>query len=238
VDAIVKGTDATYPISTGTPTVYVAGDSTVSTYTAAQAPQEGWGQEIQKFFTSDVVIVNKAIGGESSKSFADQGHLAEILAVIKPGDYLFAQWGINDRSVAGPDRATDPATTFRTYLKQYIDGARGKNAIPVLITPTPRLQYSNGVFSNGFQAYCDAIKAVGTETNTPVIDLQSMGLAYYTVLGYATVSTTISLNKGTPDVLHFQTHGAYEMARLVATGVQALNLPISQYVIQSQLDGG
>jgi hypothetical protein len=65
-----------------------------------------------------------------------------------------------------------------------------------------------------------------------------MGLAYYTVLGYATVSTTISLNKGTPDVLHFQTHGAYEMARLVATGVQALNLPISKSVIQSQLDGG
>ena len=238
VDAIVMGTDATYPTSTGTPTVYVAGDSTVSTYTAAQAPQEGWGQEIQKFFTTDVVIVNKAIGGESSKSFADQKHLADILAVIKPGDYLFAQWGINDRSVAGPDRATDPATTFRTYLKQYIDGARGKNAIPVLVTPTPRLQYSNGVFSNGFQAYCDAIKAVGTETNTPVIDLQSMGLAYYTVLGYATVSTTISLNKGTPDVLHFQVHGAYEMARLVATGVQALNLPISKYVIQSQLDGG
>jgi lysophospholipase L1-like esterase len=132
VDALVMGTDATYPVSTGTPTVYVAGDSTVSTYTAAQAPQEGWGQEIQKFFTSDVVIVNKAIGGESSKSFADQGHLAEILAVIKPGDYLFAQWGINDRSVAGPDRATDPATTFRTYLKQYIDGAQWQERHPGL----------------------------------------------------------------------------------------------------------
>ena len=226
---------ADYPPSTGTPTVYIAGDSTVSTYTTAQAPQEGWGQRIQEFFTSDVVIVNKAIGGESSKSFVDEGHLAEILAVIKPGDYLFAQWGINDRSVAGPARATDPATTFRTYLKQYIDGARGKNAIPVLITPTPRLQYNNGVFENGFADYCTAIKAVGTETNTAVIDLQSKGLAYYTTLGYATVSTTISLNKGTPDPLHFQAQGAYEMARLVAQGVVEINLPISQYVIQSKL---
>jgi lysophospholipase L1-like esterase len=145
-----------------------------------------------------VIVVNRAIGGKSSKSFVDQKHLDEILAVIKPGDYLFAQWGINDRSVAGPDRATDLATTFRTYLKQYIDGARGKNAIPVLITPTPRHKYSGGDFGNGFPEYCEAIKAVGAETNTPMIDLQSMGLAYYTSIGDAKVTSTIIL-----DALHF-----------------------------------
>jgi lysophospholipase L1-like esterase len=220
-------------VSSGTPTVYLAGDSTVSTYATNPSNQQGWGQRLQEFFTSDVIVVNKAIGGESSKSFADQGHLAEILALLKTGDYLFAQWGINDRSVAGPDRATDPATTFRTYLKQYIDGARGKNAIPVLITPTPRHQYSGGVFQNGFPEYCAAIIAVGEETNTPVIDLQSEGLAYYTSIGDAQVKATIILNGS--DTLHFNAEGAYQMARLVALGVQALNLPISQYVIQSKL---
>ena len=231
--AIVIPATGTYPVSSGTPTVYVAGDSTVSTYATNPSNQEGWGQELQNFFTSNVIVVNKAIGGESSKSFADQGHLAEIVALLKTGDYLFAQWGINDRSVAGPDRATDPATTFRTYLKQYIDGARGKNAIPVLITPTPRHQYSGGVFQNGFPEYCAAIIAVGAETNTSVIDLQSEGLAYYTSIGDAQVKATIILNGS--DALHFNTEGANQMARLVALGVQALNLPISQYVIQSKL---
>jgi lysophospholipase L1-like esterase len=231
--AIVIPATGTYPVSSGTPTVYVAGDSTVSTYATNPSNQEGWGQELQNFFTSDVIVVNKAIGGESSKSFADQGHLAEIVALLKTGDYLFAQWGINDRSVAGPDRATDPATTFRTYLKQYIDGARGKNAIPVLITPTPRHQYSGGVFQNGFPEYCAAIIAVGAETNTPVIDLQSEGLAYYTSIGDAQVKATIILNGS--DALHFNAEGANQMARLVALGVQALNLPVSQYVIQSKL---
>ena len=231
--AIVIPATGTYPVSSGTPTVYLAGDSTVSTYATNPSNQQGWGQRLQEFFTSDVIVVNKAIGGESSKSFADQGHLAEILALLKTGDYLFAQWGINDRSVAGPDRATDPATTFRTYLKQYIDGARGKNAIPVLITPTPRHQYSGGVFQNGFPEYCAAIIAVGAETNTPVIDLQSEGLAYYTSIGDAQVKATIILNGS--DTLHFNAEGAYQMARLVALGVQALNLPISQYVIQSKL---
>jgi len=224
------GTAVDYPPSTGKPTVYIAGDSTVSTYATNAKDQQGWGQRIQEFFTSDVTIVNKAIGGESSKSFIDEGHLTEILAVIKPGDYLFAQWGINDRSVAGPTRATDPATTFRTYLKQYIDGARGKNAIPVLITPTPRHQYTGGVFENGFPEYCAAIIAVGAETNTPVIDLQSKGLAYYTSIGDAKVTSTIIL-----DALHFVSAGAYQMARLVAQGVVEINVPISQYVIQSKL---
>jgi lysophospholipase L1-like esterase len=222
--------DASYPISAGTPTVYLAGDSTVSTYTPAQAPQQGWGQRLQEFFTSDVIVVNRALGGRSSKSFIDEGHLAEILAVIQPGDYLFAQWGINDRSVAGPDRATDPATTFRTYLRQYIDGARSKNAIPVLVTPTPRHQFVNGVFENGFPAYCAAIIAVGAETSTPVIDLQSKGLAYYTSIGDAMVSSVIIL-----DALHFKVEGAFQMARLVAQGVQEINVPISPFVIQSKL---
>ncbi len=205
--------------------VYLASDSTVQTYNTSQLPQQGWGQRLQEFFASNVTIVNKAMGGRSSKSFIDEGRLDEILGLIRPGDYLFAQWGINDRYTSDDTRYTNPATTFRTYLKMYIDGARSKNAIPVLLTPTPRLDYSNGAFQNDFPEYCKAIFAVGEETDTPVIDLQSKGLAYYTSVGYDYVSTTITL-----DVLHFKTEGAYQMARLVAEGVRELDLSISPYV--------
>jgi lysophospholipase L1-like esterase len=230
-----RGTDATYPAITGKPTVYLAGDSTVQTYAASQAPQQGWGQRIPELFTKDVAFVNKSIGGRSSKSFIDEGRLTEILGLLKAGDYLFAQWGINDRYQSDPDRYTDPATTFRTYLKQYIDGARSKGAFPVLVTPTPRLDYTDGVFHNGFVDYCSAIKAVGLETNTPVIDLQTMGLALYTRLGYDAVVNTISL--AGPDVLHFRDTGAYQMARLVAQGVSDIAIPISPFVLQDKLRG-
>ena len=207
--AIVMPGTGPYPASSGTPTVYLAGDSTCQTYAPNASDQQGWGQRFQEFFnTTDVIVVNKAIGGRSSKSFIDEGHLTEILNVIKPGDYLFAQWGINDRYTSDATRYTNPATTFRTYLKQYIDGARGKNAIPVLLTPTPRHQLSNGLPTNGFPEYCAAIIAVGAETNTPVIDLQSMALAYYTKVGDAYVSSTLIL-----DALHFVSAGAYQMAR-------------------------
>jgi lysophospholipase L1-like esterase len=217
-----------FPISAGTPTIYLAGDSTVQTYGAAQAPQQGWGQRIAEFFTADVKFVNKAIGGRSSKSFIDEGRLDEIVALLAPGDYLFAQWGINDRYRSDPTRFTDPATSFRQYLNQYIDAARSKNAIPVLVTPTPRLDFSGGEFHNDFVDYCAAIQQVGADTGTRVIDLQTKGLAYYNSIGFDAVVADVSLPP--MDVLHFQANGAFQMARLVAEGVKESDLPIAKFV--------
>jgi len=209
----------------GKPNIFLASDSTVQTYGAAQAPQQGWGQRIAEFFSDDVTIVNKAIGGRSSKSFIDEGRLDEIVGLLQTGDYLFAQWGINDRYRSDPARFTDPSTTFKQYLMMYIDAAHSKNAIPVLVTPTPRLDFSNGAFQNGFPEYCVAIKELGAETDTRVIDLQTKGLAYYTSIGLEEVEATISL-----DVLHFKVEGAFQMARLVAEGVKESDLPIAQFV--------
>lgn len=214
-----------FPESAGKPTVYLTGDSTVQTYGAAQAPQQGWGQRIQEFFTDDVVFVNKAIGGRSSKSYIDEGRLDEVVSSLQRGDYLFAQWGINDRYRSDPTRFTDPSTTFKQYLQMYIDGARSKDAIPVLVTPTPRLDFSNGAFQNDFPEYCAAIHELGADTNTPVIDLQTRGLAFYTSIGLDEVEASISL-----DVLHFKVEGAFHMARLVSEGVKDSVLPIRQFV--------
>jgi len=49
--------------------VYVAGDSTASTYPRSSAPRTGWGQALPVFFTSGVSVVNHAKSGASSKSF-------------------------------------------------------------------------------------------------------------------------------------------------------------------------
>ena len=217
-----------FPTSAGTPTIYLASDSTVQTYGAAQAPQQGWGQRVAEFFTADVKFVNKAIGGRSSKSFIDEGRLDEIIGLLAPGDYLFAQWGINDRYRSDPTRFTDPATTFRQYLNQYIDAAHSKNAIPVLVTPTPRLDFSDGEFHNDFVDYCAAIQQVGADTGTRVIDLQTKALAYYNSIGFDAVVADVSLPP--MDVLHFQANGAFQMARLVAEGVKESDLPIAKFV--------
>jgi hypothetical protein len=59
-------------------------------------------------------------------------------------------------------RYTDPATISLMYLKQYVNGARKKNAIPILLTLTPRHQYVDGVFENAFLGQLGRMKWLGS----------------------------------------------------------------------------
>lgn len=83
------------PVDEGT-NIYIAGDSTVKTYTPSRS-EGGWGEYLQKFFDSEYVnIVNYTNGGRSSRSFINEGSLDKIASTIKEGDYLFVQFGHND----------------------------------------------------------------------------------------------------------------------------------------------
>ena len=88
---------------TSTPTIYIAGDSTVKTYADDQFIA-GWGQYLSYFLSSDVPVVNAAQGGRSSRSFINENRLYAIendpykfgenggnpiMSTIKKGDYLF-----------------------------------------------------------------------------------------------------------------------------------------------------
>lgn len=85
-----------------------------------------------------MTVDNRAIAGRSSKSFYDNGRLQSVLDVIKPGDYLLVNFGINDGGESNPERyaptcgnADNPATgSFEYYMTFYIKGAldKGRNA--------------------------------------------------------------------------------------------------------------
>ncbi len=215
------------------PTVYICGDSTVQSYSASYAPQAGWGQVIAKYFTSDVLFVNKAIAGRSSKSFIADGRLDEIIKVIKANDYMFIQFGHNDATISNPDRYAEAGTTYKECLRQFIDRAREKGAVPVLFTPVARLNYVNGAFKNDFPAYCTAMKEVAMEKNVPCIDLMSKCLSYYTSIGYDKVYPFYMVSSNGTDYTHFTETGAMQVARIVSEGVKELGLGISKYVIGS-----
>lgn len=70
--------------------------------------------------------------------------------------------------------------TYKWYLKQYIDFAREKGAIPVLITPVARVKFnSNGEIIGGAGlhgenfAYVEAVRQLANEENCLLIDLFS-----------------------------------------------------------------
>lgn len=209
------------------PKIFYASDSTVRHYESNDAMQQGVGQRLPEFFANNVSVANYARGGRAISSFLNEGIWGNILKAVRPGDYVLIQFGINDRGDV-PDKEV-----FKNYLRTYVADARQREAIPVFVTPTPRLQYDGeGVFTNAFTKYCEAKLEVGAELGVTVIDLQSKGRNFYTEIGPSEVESKMMI-----DSLHLRVLGAYHMARLVAEGIAESKLsPLNTYVLGGRLD--
>ncbi|WP_160723336.1 rhamnogalacturonan lyase family protein [Bacillus sp. USDA818B3_A] len=222
------------------PTVYIAGDSTVQTYDEYWRPQAGWGQMISRFFSSDITFKNHAIGGRSTKTFINEGRLDTVLREIKPNDYFFIQFGHNDATISVPERYAS-VPDYKNYLKTYINGARQRGAIPILVTPMGRRDFNatTGKFNVSFPEYVLGMKEVAEELDVDVVDLSARSVAYYDTIGpEGSLSVFLHLEpgiytafpNGSQDNTHFQEYGAIQMARLISDEVKKLDIPLSSYV--------
>ncbi|WP_442031546.1 rhamnogalacturonan acetylesterase [Paenibacillus sp. 2KB_22] len=226
-------------------TIYMAGDSTMQSYSEMQAPQEGWGQQFGRYFSNGAVIVNDAIGGRSSKSFMVDGRLDTILQRIKPGDFFFISFGHNDASAGIPDRYASPED-YKIYLARYVNGAKQRGATPVLLTPVGRRDFNTVTqeFNVSFPAYVQAAKEVAEEQDVPLIDLSKLSIAYYDKIGntatekvflYANPGEYPKYPNGINDNTHFSSYGARKIAGLVAGAVKNMELSISALVIDPDI---
>jgi lysophospholipase L1-like esterase len=209
--------------------IFLAGDSIVQNYEESEKNQGGWGEFLQDFFTSDVQIINHAIGGRSSKTFIEEGRLNKLAEEMESGDYLFVQMGHNDATKSKPERYTDPFTSYKEYLKKYVECARSNQAEPLFITPVARLHQENNRFINDFPEYCQAMKEVAEDENVPLIDLMEKSLVLFEKIGYQETSTFFMVSVNGTDHTHFTKKGANQMAGLVAEGIKELNLSISGF---------
>lgn len=123
-------------------TVFMIGDSTMANKDTTGGKQErGWGMVLQQYFDNKVLVDNHAVNGRSSKSFIDEGRWDKVLAKIKPGDYVFIQFGHNDEKPQ-PERHTDPGTTFDDNLRKFVNETRSKGGIPVLFNAVVRRNFA------------------------------------------------------------------------------------------------
>lgn len=195
--------------------IFLASDSTCQTYEKEQSPQAGWGQFLANYL-ADYEIHNHAIGGRSSKTFILEGRLDAMKNSMQPGDYLLIQMGHNDSTKEKPERFTEPYHDYKDYLKQYIDTARQRQAIPILITPVARLHYVLDEFLNDFNDYCNAMKEVAEEQNIELIDLMKHSILHYQEVGYEEVKSYYMVAHNGTDYTHFTEKGANQIARIVS----------------------
>lgn len=192
------------------PHIVLVGDSTVT-------EGSGWGLGFRQLVVPEVRVTNTAQNGRSSKSFRDEGHWATALAA--KGDYYLIQFGHNDQPGKGPERETDPATTFPANIARYVDEVRAIGATPVLVTSLVRRTFSEadpGTLTSTLGPWVEAVKRVGAEKRVPVIDLDAASRTLCERLGpVETARFNLRTAAGTWDTTHLDAAGSLVFAKLV-----------------------
>ncbi len=228
--------DEQKPVVSSKPTIFIAGDSTVQSYKASYAPQQGWGYYLQSYFNSNVTVSNQSLAGRSTKKFYDEGRWDTIVKSLKEGDYVMIQFAINDAGKANADRYApiggnidNPSKgTYEWYMTEFIKTAKAKGATPILVTTVIGMKaYSGGKFVNSYTEYCNACKKLSAKYDVPCIDLNSIMVSHYNSVGYDTAKSyhLMGAVSGSTDGTHFCEKGANVVAGLVANDVKAQKLP-------------
>jgi pectinesterase len=193
--------------------IVLVGDSTVT-------DDSGWGTGFRRLVTGAVEVVNTAANGRSSKSFIDEGRWADALS--KRGQYYLIQFGHNDEPGKGPERETDPKTTYRANMARYVDDVRRIGAKPILVTSLVRRLYKgDGTIQTSQTPYVEAVRELAAEKQVPLVDLHATSLADAENAGddvWADLSPRDA--KGQVDRTHLNTKGSEVVGRMV---VEALS---------------
>lgn len=209
------------------PTVFILGDSTVCDQ--SKEPYASWGQMLTRFFKPEVAVANHAESGESMGSSTGARRLEKVLSVMKGGDYLLIQYGHNDMKSKDPNAPQ----IYKSSLKKWVQQAKARGGIPVLITPMNRHRFDGGKVIPTLGDYPDMVRQAAAEEGVALIDLNAMSKTLYEALG---PRESIRLFKHNADLTEFDgTHhspyGAYELARCMVEGIRQNKLDVARYLV-------
>ena len=175
-------------VSTKCPTIYIAGDSTVTDQPAEYpyAPGTsycGWGQMFPAFLCGNYGCSNHAHSGLTTDSFRKEGHYSVIEQYAAPGDFYFFQFGHNDQKLL----ELKAKGGYRANLLMYIADCRNRGGYPVLVTPVARNSWkgNDGTYNDLLEEYADTCIEVGRVTKTPVADLHKLSKEFILEHGFA-----------------------------------------------------
>lgn len=196
------------------PTLYIAGDSTV-TDQPAEYPYSpgtsyaGWGQMLSCYMPAGIAVSNHAHSGLTVESFRTEGHYAIIQDNIKAGDYLMLQFGHNDQKLMH----LQAGGGYREGLAAYVEETRKKGAYPIIVTPLARNSWKadDGSYNDLLEQYADACIELGRQYRVPVVDLHGRSMTFVKEKGLEGAKAFFFPK----DFTHTNDYGAYRMAGFV-----------------------
>ncbi|VXC79228.1 rhamnogalacturonan acetylesterase [Sphingomonas sp. AX6] len=213
------------------PTLYLVGDSTVTDQRSE--PAASWGQMLPALLDDRVAVANHAESGETLKSFLTGLRFDKVLSRMKPGDYLFIQFGHNDQKEGWPQTHVDPTHTYPAYLRAYIAEAQRRGAHPVLVTSPERRTFEGTRIRSTLADYVAAAKRVAAEERIPLIDLNAASTAIYEALGPQ--RAPLAFNDGGRDATHHNNYGAWLLANAVAEQMRGI-VELAPHVVAPRFD--
>lgn len=202
------------PMSAAKRKVHTIGDSTMSSYQPAATPKRGWGMYLQAFFNADSIEVNnRGKSGASSRTFYETDNLwPSVKKQMTAGDFLIIQFAHNDEKCKGEDvyeqntklraegrdtltdmRGTEPNTTYKEYLRKYVNEAREMEVKPILMSPVCRAYFKDGkINSEGRhdlstdsvdKNYVRCMREVAEEMNVPFLDMTARSVEQFETMG-------------------------------------------------------
>jgi lysophospholipase L1-like esterase len=232
------------PLNPALPTLFVAGDSTAARGRGER--QQGWAEPFAHYFDlTKINVANRARGGRSSRTFITEGLWDQLLADLKPGDFVLIQFGHNDGSPVNEDASVPPAArrargslpglgnetkaidniitkqpevvhTFGWYLRQMIADTQAKGATPVVLSLTLRNDWKDGKIARTSR-HSQWSAQTATATGTAFFDLSAAVADQFEKLG---AEKTAALYP--QDHTHFNAAGADLHAATVVAGLKKL----------------
>ena len=239
--------------------LFVAGDSTASSYEPNPKNQQGWGAVLQPYFDEEqLTVVDVARGGRSSRTFITEGHWGRMLGAVRAGDFVIIQFGHNDAGALNQEppgstrplraRGTIPGIgneseeidnvitgkhetvySFGWYLRKMIGEVRAKGATPLLVTLTKTNIWKDGRIPCPFESYREWTWQTARDANVAFLDLTRIIADRYQREGTDAVKAQFI-----DDTVHTNLAGAQANATDVVSGLRAMKgLPLQKMLSKS-----
>lgn len=195
------------PTNNNLRSVFLIGDSTVRNGGGDGANGEwGWGDFLQPHLNSKKInVVNRAVGGLSSRTFYTGGYWQRTLNMMRPGDVLVMQFGHNDNAPINDNSrargtlkgitdnyeqiqnqlAGKPETVYSYggYLRRFIGEARARGITTIVCSPVPRKIWEGKKIARAQNSYPDWARQVALQSGSAFIDLNNTIANEYDRLG-------------------------------------------------------